>query len=124
MAEIDKLRSRLKKLIKRPRNFAARRNEIAHGIVREWWGGRGRDATLFGYALFPADYNARKWELPEAGEAFSPYHPLGFSAYISTSAEIDRYAVGFSSFALEARALGERFIGAFPLPQFTGQIPN
>ena len=102
------LRLRLQELLDEAEAFAARRNDIAHGIAAPY---RSMDDRLLGYALAPAASSTRKArltaaELCEAGEA-----PTFTASYIYTSIEMKYFGIQFTRLRHEAvfvtRALRE-----------------
>lgn len=104
---IDELSKEFREVLNLSRKYSARRNEIAHGYVREW---SIKNDDPNGYALFPTTYSTNKHTLTEADEPgyFSHFEP--WPDYIYTSAEIDAYGNRFAELAERTHALWGRFL--------------
>ena len=100
----DTLQERLKSFLDEAQNFAARRNEIAHGIVTEYWPKRSliRFATK-GFVLGPPAYATNKTDLEPGRVILEPvYHA---PSYAYSSAEIEGFERHFERIEREARSL-------------------
>src|SRR5579863_3010423 len=100
----DALACRFDDLLKKAANFAARRNEIAHGIVRPTFGPADpetllKDISPLGWVLLPSDYatNKNKLLLDSEQRAFG-----FFPKYIYSSTEISSLATHFRALEKEA----------------------
>jgi hypothetical protein len=83
---VSKTQDEYRELVKLCRNFAARRNDIAHG--------RYHDHPELGYFLRPAAYNSRKYDYEQP-----------FGAYSYTSVEMGIYTQCFMNLTVRARAV-------------------
>jgi hypothetical protein len=94
------LESDFKNLARKVRKFSARRNDIAHGIVRANpkfpWRLKENGDTDVEFFLFPAHYDPRRFS-----------HQM-FPDYILSSLEIHRFADHFAALKLEVHAYTER----------------
>ncbi|MGC2414171.1 MAG: hypothetical protein WA459_15915 [Stellaceae bacterium] len=88
------LESEFETLICDARNFAARRNDIAHGVVKLAWG--QFDDSMLGAAL------ARKEVMLLPGTyMFKKFDDKRMPAYMLSSVEINRFAEHFRAFRFE-----------------------
>jgi hypothetical protein len=91
------LQSLLTEILKRSRQFAARRNEIAHGIVSPFVGVNENDEWVDrGFVLYPAYYATRKRSLP----ATTPLDSVEFT-FAYSSVEIDTFRDHFDQLAAQ-----------------------
>lgn len=104
------------KLNNEAKEYGARRNEIAHGIVQPFVG-RSDEKTLpdktWGWALFPPYYNSNKNDLLSLGDDTEVFSPR----YAYSSVEIGVIASGFRDIAPRAAQIGIR------IQHVTGSIP-
>jgi hypothetical protein len=106
LAGVEKLQSDFKDLHKLANHLSGRRNEIAHGYVREWIDGCGDSV---GFALFPSTYSTNKNTLAAPDEAqYMRHYP--WPDYIYASGEINDYANQFSDVAKGADPLLHAFL--------------
>ena len=100
----DTLQERLKSFLNEAQNFAARRNEIAHGIVKEYW--PKMLPTRFPtkeFALGPPEYATNKTDLEPGRLILEPiYHT---PSYAYSSVEIEGFKRHFERMKSEARVL-------------------
>ena len=102
-----KLKADFKEMLKLAGKYAPRRNEIAHGYVREW--SVPRKGIDNGYRLFPSEYATNKHEILYD----HPQHPLTgiqWPDYVYSAAEINAYAHQFEALAATADGLSSRFL--------------
>ena len=78
--------------------FSARRNEIAHVIVNQYFVEKGQTTTFKGYVLYPAYYATRKRDLPKPGFPLFDTTP----SYIYSSLEINQFGRQFENLANRA----------------------
>jgi hypothetical protein len=91
------LHSLLDEILKRSRQFSARRNEIAHGIVSPFVRLSENDEWVdCGFVLYPAYYATRKRQLP----ATTPLDPVEFT-FAYSSIEIDTFRDHFDRLAAQ-----------------------
>jgi hypothetical protein len=84
----------LNEILKLARQFSARRNEVAHGIVSPHVGIENGAWAQRGFVLYPAYYATRKRQLPDA----APLDSVTFT-FAYSSVEIDRFRDHFNELA-------------------------
>jgi len=93
------LRLRLKELLEEAEGFAARRNDIAHGITSQYL---STDNKPIGYVLGPGVTATRKVKLTSAERCESGEQPTLTVSYAYTAADIDRFGTEFARLRHEA----------------------
>jgi hypothetical protein len=93
----DHLQAELESLLKQANEFSGRRNEIAHGIVNQYFAVKPGVVTHKGWVLYPAYYATRKRKLPEK-EPLTDITPT----YAYSSVEIEYFGREFSKLAQKA----------------------
>lgn len=100
----DSLQEKLKSFLNEAQNFAARRNEIAHGIVKEYLPKLPPlSFETKGFALGPPSYATNKTDLKPGRVTLEPVFHAPSYAY--SSAEIEEFKRHFERIESEARGL-------------------